>query len=52
MSAYDFMWNAVQSGQIGDHDERIEELEKKVEILHEWVLYLKEQLKDKNDSES
>jgi hypothetical protein len=48
MGAYDFMWNAVQAGQIGDHDDRIAELEKQVEILYEWVMYLKEQ----NDSKS
>ena len=48
MGAFDFTWNAIQSGQIGDHDDRIEELEKKVELLYEWVMYLKEQ----NDSKS
>jgi hypothetical protein len=48
MGAFDFTWNAIQSDQIGDHDDRIEELEKKVELLYEWVMYLKEQ----NDSKS
>ncbi len=32
MGAYDFMWNAVQSGQISDMDKRVEDLEKKVNI--------------------
>ena len=49
MGALDFTWNAIQSGQIGDHDDRIEELEKKVEILKEWVDYLNNQLKEKEN---
>lgn len=49
MSAYGFMWDAIQSGQIGNHDDRIEELEKKVEILKEWVDYLNNQLKEKEN---
>lgn len=48
MGAYDFMWNAVQSGQISDMDKRVEDLEKKVEILKEWVDYLQKQLEEKN----
>ena len=49
MGAYDFMWNAIQSGQISDLNERIEALEKKVEILKEWVDYLEAERK-KNGS--
>lgn len=49
MGAYDFMWNAIQSGQIRDMGERVEDLEKKVEILKEWVDYLQKELEKKND---
>lgn len=52
MGAYDFMWNAVQSGQISDMDKRVEDLEKKVEILKEWVDYLQKQLEEKNDNKN
>ncbi len=48
MGAYDFMWNAIQSGQLSDMDKRVEDLEKKVEILKEWVDYLQKQLEEKN----
>ena len=44
MGAYDFMWNAAQSGQIRDLEERVEKLEKQNEILYEWVQYFKAQL--------
>lgn len=52
MGGFDFTWNAIQSGQIREMDERVEELEKKVEILKEWVDYLNNQLKEKNDASS
>lgn len=45
MGAYDYMWNAVQSGQIREMEERVEDLEKKVEILKEWIDYLSNELK-------
>jgi hypothetical protein len=48
MGAYDLILHAAQEGRIGDLNDRIEELEKKVELLYEWVMYLKEQ----NDSKS
>ena len=46
MGAYDFMWNAIQSGKISDLNEKVDELEKKVEILKEWVDYLEGELKE------
>lgn len=44
MGAYDFMWNAVQSGQIGDLKEEVQELREKVDILKQWVDYLNSEL--------
>lgn len=46
MGAYDFAWNAIQSGQIRESEERIEELEKKVELLYEWVMHLKGRIEE------
>ncbi len=40
MGAYDFMWNAIQSGQLSDQAETIEQLNKKCDLLYEWVQYL------------
>jgi len=51
MSGFHFMWDAIQAGQIRTLEERIEELEKRTEILKEWVDYLNTELeKAKNDS--
>lgn len=51
MSGFHFMWDAIQAGQIQTLEERIEELEKRTEILKEWVDYLNTELeKAKNDS--
>lgn len=46
MGALDFMWDMAQSGQIASLEEKVDELEKKVEILKEWVDYLEGQLKE------
>lgn len=46
MGALDFTWNAIQSGQIHEAEDRIEELEKKVELLYEWVMYLKGRIEE------
>ena len=46
MGAYDFMWNSIQSGQIRDLNEQVETLEKKVEILKEWIDYLNNEIKE------
>ena len=51
MGAYDFMWNAIQSGQIRDLVERIEKLEEQNKILYEWVQYFRQKEKD-NDTKS
>jgi len=45
MGALDFWWNAHQSGQIDELEERIEKLEEQNKILYEWVEYFKKELK-------
>ena len=40
MSALEFTWNLSQDGKIYSLEERIEILEKNLEIAHEWVKYL------------
>jgi uncharacterized protein (UPF0335 family) len=49
MGAYDYMMNAIQSGQIRELVERVEKLEEQNAILYEWVQYFKQQLETKND---
>ena len=44
MGAYDFTWNAIQSGQISELKEEIETLQEQVLILKEWVDYLNTEL--------
>ena len=51
MGAFDFTWNAIQSGQIRELEERIEKLEKQNEILYEWVQYFRAKEKE-NDTKS
>ena len=50
MGALDFVWNAAQSGQIADLEERIEKLEEQNKILYEWVQYFRK--KEENDTKS
>lgn len=40
MGAYDFTWNAIQSGQIHSLEEKIELLEKDMETARAWIEYL------------
>jgi hypothetical protein len=49
MGMYDFWWNAAQSRQIDELEERIEKLEEQNKILYEWVQYFKQQLEVRND---
>ena len=44
MGLYDWWWNSVQSGQIGDLEEEIKTLKEQVFILKEWVDYLNAEL--------
>jgi len=48
MGAWDFVWNAHQSGQIDELEERIRKLEEQNQILYEWVQYFKQQLEVKD----
>lgn len=48
MGGFDFTWNAIQSGQIRELEERIEKLEEQNQILYEWVQYFKQQLEKKD----
>jgi uncharacterized small protein (DUF1192 family) len=49
VGALDFWWNASQSSQIAELVERIEDLEKKVVVLKEWVDYLEAERKKQDD---
>ena len=44
MGAFDFTWNAIQSGQIRDAEERLEALEKDMETARAWVEYLNDRV--------
>lgn len=52
MGAYDFMMNAIQSGQISDLVEEIERLNRRVEILEGWIRYYGECKEGKPDKVS
>ncbi len=52
MGAWDFIWNAHQSDQIDELEERIKKLEEQNQILYEWVQYFKQHLKDKENEHS
>ena len=51
MGALDFMWNAHQSGQIDELEERIKKLEEQNQILYEWVQYFRKK-EEENDTKS
>ena len=40
MGAYDFTWNAIQSSQIHNLDEKVEALEKDMATARAWIEYL------------
>ncbi len=48
MGGFNFMWDAIQAGQIDELEKRIEKLEEQNKILYEWVQYFKQQLEVKN----
>ena len=49
MGVYDLILHASQSEQIRELEERIEQLEKKVIFLKEWVDFLEAERKKTND---
>jgi len=49
---YDFWWNTVQAGQIGELEERIEKLEEQNQILYEWVQYFRQKIGTDNDQQT
>jgi hypothetical protein len=51
MGALDFWWNAAQSRQIDELEERIVKLEEQNQILYEWVQYFRAKEKQ-NDTKS
>lgn len=44
MSLLDFVWNLDQEDKLAKNADTLEELNNKVEILHEWVQYLHAEL--------
>ncbi len=46
MGLYDFWWNSVQSGQIDDLTDQVQQLQEKVAILKDWVEYLERELEE------
>ena len=50
MGLYDFWWNASQSSQIHNLEERVEKLEEQNKILYEWVQYFKNVLEQKEQN--
>lgn len=48
MGAFDFWWNAHQSVQLDELEERIKKLEEQNQILYEWVQYFKNNMELKD----
>jgi uncharacterized coiled-coil protein SlyX len=46
MGALDFTWNAIQSGQIRELDEKIEDLEKNMETARAWIEHLTKRIEE------
>ena len=49
MGVWNFIVDASQEGRLSEHDSKIKELEEKVEILYEWVQYLRAQQEKQNE---
>jgi hypothetical protein len=53
MGAYDFMWNAMQAGDIHTLEKKVEILEKNLVVTRQWIQYLNAELeKLKNEQSS
>ena len=51
MGVLNFVVDVSQESRLNDHDERIEELEKKIEMMAEWIGQLRKEMKEReNDS--
>ena len=46
MGAYDFTWNAIQSSQIHNLDEKVEALEKDMATARAWIEYLTKRIEE------
>lgn len=49
MSLFNFIWDLDQEAKLEENAVTIEQLNNKVEVLHEWVKYLHAQLLTKQD---
>lgn len=52
MGVLNFVVDMSQEGRLSDHEERIEELEKKIEVMSEWIGQLRNELKEKQNEQS
>lgn len=50
MSLFNWIWDFDQDSKITESQEKIEALEKRVDILEQWIRYLNEK-EDLNDNE-
>jgi prefoldin subunit 5 len=46
MSAYGLMMDAIHSGTLDEQAKTIEELNKKCDLLYEWIQYLNSQIQE------
>lgn len=46
MGAYNLLVDAIQSGYISEQGKTIEDLNKKCDLLYEWVQYLNGQIEE------
>lgn len=44
MSAFQFIWDAAQDGQIQNQAEQIEEMKEKINIMAGWIGELKQEI--------
>jgi hypothetical protein len=47
MSVFNWIWDFDQDSKISSQEDRMKQLENKVEVLHEWVQYLHKELNGK-----
>lgn len=49
MSLLNWIWDLDQDSKLSSQEDKIEELEKRVEILEDWIRYLMENKRDKDE---